>query len=86
MSYSRFERKRFIKERMLYLMLKKGPLEPDGGYKLYEETEQMRLELDPAGNPATKRCAIFPLYKEALVAWQKARKIRLKSFAESRSL
>ena len=76
MSYSKHERGKFIKSRMMDLILRKAPFEPGGGEELFSETWDAISEVSTAGNPTTKRCAENPIYKEALKAWQGAEEER----------
>ena len=85
MSYSQYERGKFIRERMGYLQL----IALGKGQMNAEECDNLdtlvKEEMKTAGNTHNSELAKHPIYLEALKAWKKVRERRIKKY-ESKAL
>jgi len=69
-SFAKFERGKFIKSRMMQILICRAPLKEGGGHELFAETWDVISEVSTAGNATTERCSKDKIYLEALRSWQ----------------
>jgi len=67
-SFSKFERGKYIKGKIMDVVLHEAPLKPDGS-GVFEDAWTLLDEISTAGNAETERCANHPLYLRVLKGW-----------------
>ena len=85
MSYSKYERGKYIRLKMIHLLLLDG-----GAGKITVEqfgtTWDLIDEMETAGTTHSPELAQNEYYKKAVAAWVEAKKIQRQRFTESKSL
>lgn len=72
MSYSKSERGKFIRSRMMDIALREGAVKIDG-FDYFSEIYELIGEVSVAGNPTTERCSKNITYLRALKDWQQSK-------------